>query len=184
MPPHRKRKRGNPDNNDYRITKIERTLALRKPEVKYHYTSVSDTVVNLSSLYYNLGNPAQGDGNDQRIGDTIRCQYLDIYLDVEAADIDCHIIRPIGGMSAAPAYSALTMSPGFFRPTEYKTYRRYFTTGDGPFTVRWKIPLHGLKISFQDDSTTNLNTILLYLRNVGSVSRGVRGTCVLAYTDL
>lgn len=183
MPKYAPKKKSTIRNNDYRIAKLERKIVQTKPEVKYHYTTVSGTVANLAAVYYNLTNPAQGTGNDQRVGDTIRVQWIDIYVDVESEDIDIHCIKPLGGSDQTPGYGDISTSPGFFRPTEYKTYRRKFTQDDGVRTVKWRIPLGGLKVSFVDNTSTTTASVLLYFRNVGLLTRSLRGTCVCAFTD-
>jgi len=169
-------------NNNYRISKLERKIAINKPELKYHYTTVSGVVPNLSAIYYNLTNPSQGTSNSERVGDSIRLQWIDVSVDVEAADMDVHILRPLGN-AAYPGYSALATSPGMFRPSEYKTYRRKFTTDDGNHMIKWRIPLNGLKVTFQDNTSQTQNSVIAYIRNVGLLSRSTRGHIVCCYTD-
>jgi len=170
-------------SNAKRISKLERRITKQKPELKYHFTHVSGTVTNLSSEYYNLCNPLQGDGNDQRVGDSIRVQWIDIFLDLEGPDMDCHVIKPIGASDASPGYSSLTGSPGFFRPTQYKTYQRMFTTDNEGYVHKVRVNMGGLKVNFADNSPTTLTTVLYYIRNVGGLTRAVRGTICCCYTD-
>lgn len=174
-------------NNADRIAKLERTVALRKPEQKKR-TFVSSTVnlANGASAFESITLIPQGANDIERLGNEIKITKIDVVWYSGSNGTDVFLLgnydssqNPSTGAMVGGAHPLRT-----FDDDEFKIYRHDIVNAN-MHTNRWSVKFpNGKLIKYDGGSTSAINTkMFFHINNYSGSTSTVRAVIEVFYLD-
>ena len=170
-----------------RLYKVERTLALRKPELKHSHVDIAETtLINNSIAYDEMTVIPQGDAEYERIGNEIKVMRIEVDLYTTTNGVDLYLHRPINISDVPdPAHFAAGVAHPMrsWSTNKMFTYRHTCTDADNNKIVKWQLNFpNGFTMKY-NGSTSMSAPIYFTIANYSGGTAYVTGFTRIYYLD-